>query len=74
MCGKPQTYSQGLPRAGAGRPEIASSDVRFDAYWGGPAKIPAMHYTNLTRTGACALMVDLGDAALVEMRVHISFR
>lgn len=37
---------------------------RFDGYWGGPAKVPAVRYTSATRAETRALMAESGDAEL----------
>lgn len=46
-------------------PPMTLEAVRFDAYWGGPAKVPAVHYTSVTRAETRALMAEAGDAELV---------
>lgn len=46
-------------------PPMTLEATRFDAYWGGPAKLPAVHYTSVTRAETRALMAEAGDAELV---------
>ena len=46
-------------------PPMTLEAARFDAYWGGPAKVPAVHYTSVTRAETRALMAEAGDAELV---------
>jgi peptide/nickel transport system substrate-binding protein len=46
-------------------PPLTLEAERFDAYWGGPAKLPAVHYTSVTRAETRALMAESGDAELV---------
>ena len=46
-------------------PPMTLEAERFDAYWGGPAKVPAVHYTSATRAETRALMAEAGDAELV---------
>ncbi|MDO8884682.1 ABC transporter substrate-binding protein [Pseudotabrizicola sp.] len=46
-------------------PPMTLEAGRFDAYWGGPAKIPAVRYTSVTRAETRALMAESGDAELV---------
>lgn len=46
-------------------PPMTLEAERFDAYWGGAAKVPAVHYTSATRAETRALMAEAGDAELV---------
>ena len=46
-------------------PPLTLEAERFDAYWGGAAKVPAVHYTAVTRAETRALMAESGDAELV---------
>ncbi|MDZ4312122.1 MAG: ABC transporter substrate-binding protein [Cypionkella sp.] len=46
-------------------PPMTLEAERFDAYWGGAASIPAVHYTSVTRAETRALMAEAGDAELV---------
>lgn len=46
-------------------PPMTLEAVRFDDYWGGAAKVPAVHYTSATRAETRALMAESGDAELV---------
>jgi peptide/nickel transport system substrate-binding protein len=46
-------------------PPMTLKAERFEAYWGGPAKLPAVNYTSVTRAETRALMAESGDAELV---------
>lgn len=46
-------------------PPMTLEAARFDAYWGGAAKLPLVHYTSATRAETRALMAEAGDAELV---------
>ncbi|KQB13222.1 ABC transporter substrate-binding protein [Rhodobacter capsulatus] len=46
-------------------PPLRLEAVRFDGYWGGPAKLEAIHYAGVSRAETRALMAESGDAGLV---------
>ncbi|MFV0243639.1 MAG: ABC transporter substrate-binding protein [Qingshengfaniella sp.] len=46
-------------------PPMTLKAERFDAYWGGSAKLPAVNYVSATRAETRALMAESGDADLV---------
>ena len=46
-------------------PPLTLEAVRFDGYWGGPAKLEAIHYAGVSRSETRALMAESGDADLV---------
>jgi peptide/nickel transport system substrate-binding protein len=46
-------------------PPMTLEAERFDAYWGGAAKIPAVRYSSIRRSETRALMAEAGDAEVV---------
>ena len=46
-------------------PPLTLEAVRFDGYWGTPAKLDAIHYAGVSRSETRALMAESGDAGLV---------
>lgn len=46
-------------------PPMTLEAVRFEAYWGGAAKIPAVRYSGISRSETRALMAEAGDAEVV---------
>lgn len=46
-------------------PPMTLEAVRFDAYWGGAARIPAVRYSGVSRSETRALMAEAGDAEVV---------
>lgn len=46
-------------------PPMTLEAVRFEGYWGGAAKVPAVHYIGTARAETRALMAEAGDAELV---------
>lgn len=46
-------------------PPLRLEAVRFEGYWGAPAKLDAIHYAGVSRAETRALMAESGDAGLV---------
>lgn len=46
-------------------PPMTLEAQRFEAYWGGAAKLARVHYTSVSRAETRALMAEAGDAELV---------
>ncbi|WP_246660290.1 ABC transporter substrate-binding protein [Rhizobium sp. FKL33] len=46
-------------------PPMTLEAERFDGYWGGAAKIPAVRYSGISRSETRALMAEAGDAEVV---------